>query len=552
MNKKIVYSSFTVTVLALIASIGLMTGFLFPYFEKQMQKELRSEAGYLSYIIEKEGVSWVEQFDKSEKRITLIDKNGTVLADNFADAASMDNHANRREVKEALKSGSGTSVRYSDTFMERTIYYAKKLENGDILRVAVTWHSVFAILIGLVSPLAAVVLVALLLSLLLARRVSRAILKPINQLDLDNPSANGAVYEELAPLLGKISAQKRTIDEQLREAKQKQEEFRLITENMQEGFLVIDAYTRLLTCNQAAERLLNITEVQKSSVLAVNRSEGFRTVIEHVLSGKRAENTLILGERHYNLIGNPVFEKGEVIGAVLVILDVTESVKREQLRREFTSNVSHELKTPLTSISGFAEILKAGGNQEEAVCDFSASIYEEAQRLITLVNDILKISELDEGNISLKKETVDLCGLSKEILKRLKPGADKKHISLYLTGEYAPVSGVPQILEEMLYNLCDNAIKYNRENGEVHISIQPAKTQTVLTIKDTGIGIPIQDQARVFERFYCVDKSRSKAVGGTGLGLSIVKHAAAYHNAVLSLESKVGVGTSITLRFPGV
>ena len=548
MVNKIFRSNFFTSMLILLMSFCLIFGVLFSYFEAQMFTELESEAGYISYAVKNEGTDFIDNFNEEGKRITLVSSDGTVLADTKADAEELENHADRKEIADALKSGKGTSSRYSDTLMQKTLYYAEKLDDGTILRVSTTQNSVVIILLGLLQPLIIIIVLALIISIFLSYRLSKAIIKPINELDLDNPAAN-ETYEELTPLLKKMSAQKKTIDKQIKEAEQKQEEFKLITENMSEGLLVIDKDSNVLSYNQAAVRLLEISDVKSGSVLAFNRSKGFRSVVEKALSGERAESDISHDENTYNLIANPVFEGDKIIGAVIVIIDITEGVKREQLRQEFTSNVSHELKTPLTSISGFAEMMKSGGTPDETVIDFSTSIYDEAQRLITLVSDIMKISELDEGVIPFEKEQVDLRELSKDIIKRLAPVANKRNITLNVIGDTAYVSGTKKILDEMIYNLCDNAIKYNKENGTVDVIINESKSKVNLTVRDTGIGIPQGEQSRVFERFYRVDKSHSKLVGGTGLGLAIVKHAAAYHDADVFLESTDGKGTSVTISF---
>ena len=548
MIKKIFRSSFFTSMLILLMSFGLIFGVLFSYFEAQMFAELESEAGYISYAVKKDGIDFIAGFNEKGKRITWVSGDGTVLADTKAVAKELENHADRKEISDALKNGKGTSSRYSDTLMQKTLYYAEKLDDGTILRVSTTQNSVVIILFGLLQPLIVIIVLALIISVFLSYRLSKAIIKPINELDLDNPAAN-ETYKELTPLLKKMSAQKKTIDKQIKEAKQKQEEFKLITENMSEGLLVIDKESNLLSYNQAAVRLLEISDVTSGSVLAFNRSKGFRSVIEKALSGERAENDITHDENTYNLIANPVCENDKIIGAVIVIIDITESVKREQLRQEFTSNVSHELKTPLTSISGFAEMMKSGGTSDETVVDFSTSIYDEAQRLITLVSDIMKISELDEGVVPVEKENVDIYELSKDIVKRLAPVASKRNIALNVIGDTAYVHGAKKILDEMIYNLCDNAIKYNKENGTVDVIINQANNKTIVTVRDTGIGIPAPEQSRVFERFYRVDKSHSKLVGGTGLGLAIVKHGAAFHNAEVSLESTEGKGTSVTITF---
>ncbi len=554
MNKKIFRSSLLTVCLVLAATIALIMGLLFHFFEKQIQKELANEAGFLAHALENEGAGYFDSFDNKNNRlagnnrITWIDENGTVLFDSRADVSELDNHADRDEIKTAMKEGKGMSTRYSKTLTEKTVNYAIRLSDGSILRVSTEQYTVVTILMGMLQPILFIMFVALILTLVLSARVSKAIIEPINKLDLEIPE-NNDTYEELTPLLRKIADQKETIGEQLADARKKQKEFNLITENMSEGFLVIDADTNLLTYNSAALNLLEITPPADRSVLLFCRAKEFRGVISDVLSGIKAENTMVREERSYSLIANPVYEKESVIGAIVVILDITEREKRDMLRREFTANVSHELKTPLTSISGFAELMKAGDVLENDVTDFSKSIYDEAQRLITLVNDIIKISELDGQSIPYEKETVDLYELSKEVIGRLEKEADKKNITFHLIGGRAEIIGVHKILEEMLYNLCDNAIKYNKENGTVDVLVNQTGDGVNVIVRDTGIGIPISHQDRVFERFYRVDKSHSKKVGGTGLGLAIVKHGALYHHAKLSLESTVDVGTVVTIAF---
>ena len=551
MSSKIFKSTFWASMVTLFISFLLIFGMLFEYFEAQVFTELESEAGYISYAVNNYGRAYIDNFKGANTRITLIAPDGTVLADTSADTGNLENHADREEVQSALKDGSGKSTRYSDTLMQKTLYYAQKLDNGSVLRVSATQNSVIVILLGLVQPVILIIAVMLAISFYLSRRAAKAIVKPINELNLENPESNEA-YDELTPLLKKLSAQHKTIERQLSEAEQSRREFKLICENMNEGLLVIDKSAKVLSYNSAALRLLEITDINNSSVLNFNRTKGFRDVIEKALGGNRAQSDISLDENTYNLIASPVYRNNEIIGAVIVIIDITESAKREQLRREFTSNVSHELKTPLTSISGFAEIMKSGGTPKETVIDFSTSIYDEAQRLITLVSDIMKISELDEGAVPMDNEKIDLYSLSKSIVSRLKPVADKHNISLNVIGDTAYVQGIEKILDEMIYNLCDNAIKYNKENGVVDIIINTASDKVNLTVRDTGIGIPKGEQSRVFERFYRIDKSRSKQAGGTGLGLAIVKHGAMYHNAEIKLESTEGKGTGITISFRSV
>lgn len=550
MTNKIFRLTFATSVLVIISCLTLIWGVLWGFFESRIEAELGSEANYIAYALQDGDTKFFDNFsdgNTSDKRITLIDKDGRVIADTDADAGSMNNHSDRAEFKAAQQDGSGISVRYSDTLTEKTVYYAKKLTDGRVLRVSTTHYTALSVLFGLIQPFLVIMIIAFVLSFFLSSRIAKSIIKPINEIDPDKPEMCDT-YDELSPFLHKIINQRQTINEHLDRAKQMQDEFKLITENMSEGFLVIDKNGNLLSGNTAAMKLLDAQKTD-GNVLTINRTSSFRNTVQTTLNGKRAENTMNHDGRTYNLIANPVVEKEKVIGAVIVIIDITESAKRESIRREFTANVSHELKTPLTSISGFAELMKSGGVPEETVVDFSNSIYTEAQRLISLVTDIIKISELDERNEHFVAEKVDLYELSKGIIQSLKMNAEKKNISLNLIGEAAQITGVKQILYEMIYNLCDNAIKYNKENGVVDVIINTADDKIKLSVRDTGIGIPQSQQDRVFERFYRVDKSRSKAEGGTGLGLSIVKHGAIYHNADISLESTLGKGTEITLTF---
>ncbi len=546
MTNKIFRSSFFVSVAVVLASLVLFTGILYDYFENRIIDELKREEKYIEYAIQQSGEDFFGENPVGDARVTLISPDGTVKYDTAADEDTLGNHSDRKEFRDAMQVGSGTSVRYSKTLTEKTVYYAKKLDDGNVLRISTTQYTIITILLGLVHPMIIVLFFALILSLILSSRVSRSVLKPINDIDPDNPESIDT-YDELSPLIRKIVHQKETIQHQLETARQKQEEFQLITENMSEGFLVIDNRTNLLSYNSAALKLLGADE-NDGSVLTLNRTENFREVIEKALGGERAQSNMTYDERTYNLIANPVLEDGRIIGAVIVIIDVTESEKREVLRREFTANVSHELKTPLTSILGFAELMKDGGTPEDTVKDFSASIYDEAKRLITLVSDIIKISELDEKD-DFARENVDLSVLAAEVAERLKPSAEKKNVTFKLSCESAEVFGVRQILDEMVYNLCDNAVKYNKDGGTVTVTIKKANGKAMLSVADTGIGIPASCRDRVFERFFRVDKGRSKAEGGTGLGLSIVKHGAQYHGAEISLESETGKGTVITITF---
>lgn len=549
MTDKIFRLTFLSSVLSLLFCLVLILGVLFGFFENQIKKELASEADYISYAVEEDGGnSFFQNFKSDERRVTLIAENGDVIHDTGADETKMDNHADREEFRDAEKYGTGMSFRYSDTLTKKTFYYAKRLSGGEVLRVSTTQYTVVSILLGLLQPISFMVLLALVLSIFLASKTAKSFVRPINSIDLDNPE-ECETYEELSPLLKKIINQNKTIKNQLDSARRHQEEFKLITENMSEGLIVIDKSERVLSHNSAALKLLQTDKFDDANVLTIDRSREFRRAVSEALGGESYEETVARGEKTNNIISSPVYDKGKIIGAVIMIVDVTESARREAIRREFTANVSHELKTPLTSISGFAELMMNGGVDEKTVSDFSKSIYTEAQRLITLVSDIIKISELDEKSEQFVSESVDLYDMANEILNRLEPAAEKKNIDLKLEGEYITVNGVRQILDEMIFNLCDNAIKYNNNGGSVTVLLSYTNGRPTVTVKDTGIGIAQDKISRIFERFYRVDKSRSKSEGGTGLGLSIVKHGAMYHNADIFVKSTLGVGTEISIVF---
>lgn len=544
MNKKIFLSSCLVAFTVLIISLAMSTGVLFNQFEKQVEQELKEESELIASVIEDAGVENIADYDFGSRRVTVIGKDGGVIFDSQADASKMENHADREEFKEAVLYGTGMSSRYSDTLTQKNIYYALKLSDGSVLRLSSPHSTIFAIISDLIGPICLIVLLALILSAILAIKLSESILKPINALDLDNPE-NNKTYDELAPLLTKINRQKLVIENQLHEAKQKQKEFKLITDNMREGLLVIDSNSDILTYNAAAEKLLDITDETSLAALKIYRSTQVIDAVDEALKGNNSECQITQHSRQYSLIANPVFRDGEIIGAVIVLLDITEKAQREQLRREFTANVSHELKTPLTSIYGFAELMKDGDMKKEDMEDFAKSIYDETKHLITLVGDIIKLSALDEKSRFYEKEKVDLYALACETAERLKVDAAKKHVTVNVEGEKAEYVGVRQILTDIIYNLCENAIKYNRENGSVNVSVKENENNIVLKVKDTGIGIPQEHHERVFERFYRVDKSHSKEIGGTGLGLSIVKHGVMYHGGEISMESEPGKGTEI-------
>ncbi|MGI5958732.1 MAG: ATP-binding protein [Massiliimalia sp.] len=551
MTKRIFRSILLASSVILIVGLAFVMGILYRQFGNQLQKELQNEASYLAVAVNKQGVEIFDDLSSiRSERITLVAPDGTVIYDNRADASTMDNHAQREEISKALQDGTGTSVRYSDTLSEKTVYYAVRLDDGSVLRISSTQYTVVSVILNLLPSFILIVVIMVLLSVLLASRASKKIVAPLNQMDLEHPEDNEP-YDEITPLLSKISRQQKTIQAQLTDAKRQQEEFSLITEHMNEGILVIDNQTDLLSYNTSALHLLGASPKQgtQGSVLVLNRSEPFRKAVESALGGKHYDTWMELDNLFCQIIANPVYHDGKVQGAVLLLVDVTEKMQRESLRREFTANISHELKTPLTSISGFAEILQNGMVQEKDTKKFAGRIFDEAQRLITLVSDIIKISQLDEGCLPYTKEPVNINKVVEDCFHHLQPAAEKMQIELKLEGEEITLQTVKPILEEVIYNLCDNGIKYNQKGGSVTVSVKKNQTGTQIVVKDTGIGIPVADQMRVFERFYRVDKSHSKEIGGTGLGLSIVKHGAAYLGAEIKVESEVGKGTSFTLLF---
>ena len=550
MTKKIFKSIMFVCALVLAVGLAAVMGILYSNFDGQMRKELSKEAAYLAYGVEQQGLDYLKNIKDKSARITYIDQDGTVLFDNKADVSEMKNHSDRTEFQRAEKYGAGESSRYSDTLSEKTIYYALRLKDGTVLRVSSTQDSVLALVENLIFPLCGLLCLMLILSGIMASAISKRIVKPINELDLESPEEN-QIYEELSPLLSKIHRQNREIQNQLELAKQQQQEFSLITENMQEGLIVIDKYTMILSANSSAWNLFRMDKVrQGESVYCLDRAEDFRHAIEHVLEGEHEELVLKLNGSDIQLIANPVVRGQKTEGAVILLVDVTEKLERENLRREFSANVSHELKTPLTSISGFAEIIQGGFVKDEDIPKFAGRIYKESQRLLQLVEDVIQISQLDEEKTPYIWEPVDVYQVCKNAFDSLKEKAYKMNVHLYICGESMKMEAIRTLLEEAVYNVCDNAIKYNRNDGSVSIFLEQTAQEVQIVVKDTGIGIPREDQDRVFERFYRVDKSHSKEIGGTGLGLSIVKHAVSTLDGSVGLRSEVGSGTEICMKFP--
>ena len=546
MTGKIFRSCVLVGLAAILVCSGLFLAIMANQYEQEIYRQMKQEAAYVSRGLEETGVDYFTSL-KASQRLTWVDADGTVLYDSAADPAAMENHLDREEIAQALRSGEGRSEHLSSTVLEKTLYYALRLDDGTVLRVACTRSTVGAMVLGVVQPLLWVVVLALVLSGVLASRLARQITKPINSLDLENPRLD-ETYEELFPLVSRLREQNRTITRQMDDLSRRQREFTALAENMSEGVLLLDSKGTLLSGNQSAYALLGQGERP-----AVLRPDNCRREIweaaEKALAGRHAETLMTADTRILEILASPVAANGQVTGAVILMVDVTEREERESLRREFSANVSHELKTPLTSISGFAELMKEGLVQPDKMKEFAGDIYKECSQLIALVDDILKLSRLDEGSQELATEAVDLYALSGDILENLRPMAAKRNITLRLEGDHQIIQGVWRILNEMVYNLCDNAIKYNKDGGRVTVRVSGTGESAVLSVADTGIGISKGQQERVFERFYRVDKSHSRRVGGTGLGLSIVKHGAQYHNARLVLDSEPGTGTTITLTF---
>lgn len=553
MTRKIFQSIIAVVISVLLLSLALITGVLYNHFETTMLDQLRTTAQFAEQGVEQEGMAYFDSLHAKNCRVTWIAADGTVKYDNRSNPKTMENHADRQEVREAMENDSGTSVRRSSTLSEHTMYYAKRLSDGTVLRLSMSQRSVLFLMGGMLSPLVFIFLAACLLAGVLSYRVSKKIVKPLSEIDLKHPE-QVETYDELSPFLQRIAAQNREIDARMAEIRKQQQEFSMITENMSEGLFVVDRNYQILSYNKSAMQIFGMDPGQEhENLLAVNRSEGFRNAVDSALKGRHTQENLELNGRVYQIIANAVCQPDfaeDMVGAVILVLDVTEKEAQEQYRREFTANVSHELKTPLTSISGIAEIIRNGIVKPEDIPHFAGKIYDESQRLITLIGDIIKLSRLDENQVPMERETVDMLEMARDVVQQLSSVARKNGVTLVANGTHGQVQGVRQVLGEMVYNLCENAVKYNRAGGRVWVDVQQVADHVVLRVKDTGIGIPAAEQGRIFERFYRVDKSHSKAVGGTGLGLSIVKHGAALHHATISVSSEPEKGTEITLTFP--
>lgn len=549
MTKRIFRATLLVGVAVLIASLALVMGVLYSYFGRVQESQLRDELSLAAVGVEKNGTDYLRALQSHQYRITWVRADGTVVYDTQADAETMENHAQRQEIQQALAAGEGESSRYSSTLLQKTVYYAQRLPDGTVLRLSAVRVTAGVLVLNMLQPILLVLAAALILSGVLAGRLARRITEPLNRLDLEHPLENDT-YEELAPLLRRMEHQRRQIDRQMGELRQRSEEFDQITGSMNEGLVLLDEAGAILSINPAARRLLDADgDCVGQDFLTVDRdvtmSDALRQAAEQGHSEFRGERN----GREYQFDVTRIQTEGRTAGTVLLVFDVTERAFAERNRREFTANVSHELKTPLQGIIGSAELLENGMVKQEDVPRFVGHIRAEAQRLVTLIGDIIRLSQLDEGE-PMPTEPVELLAVAREVAENLRSAAETRNVTVEVTGTPATVSGVRRLLYEIVLNLCDNAIKYNTEGGRVEVEVAQDGGTAVVTVRDTGIGIPPEHQSRVFERFYRVDKSHSKASGGTGLGLSIVKHAVQYHHGVIQLKSEVGKGTEIRVTFP--
>ena len=549
MTKKIFQSILLVAGCVLLASLLIIMGFLYDYFGGVEGNQLRDELSLASAAVEDGGTDYLSRLMADRYRLTWIAADGSVLYDTRTDAESLENHASRAEVSQALTTGTGESTRYSSTLMEKTMYYAQRLDDGTVLRISISRATVGMIAVGMIQPLLIVLIVALILSGLLARRLSRRIVDPLNSLDLEHPLDNDA-YEELSPLLKRIHRQHVEIQTQLRELREKTDEFTQITGSMREGLILLDEHGSILSINAAAQALFGAdAQCVGRDFLTIERSHEISAAIQAAVTDGHSEVRAERAGRVYQFDISRITSDGKFLGTVILAFDITEQEFAERNRREFTANVSHELKTPLQGIIGSAELIENGMVRPDDLPRFVGHIHAEAARLVTLIDDIIRLSQLDEGD-AMPTEPVDLLAVSQEAAENLHDAAAARDVTLSVTGQPAVIPGVRRLLYEVVYNLCDNAIKYNRGGGRVDVMVAADAGGSSITVADTGIGIAPEHQSRVFERFYRVDKSHSKASGGTGLGLSIVKHAVQYHHGRIELESTPGTGTTIRVVFP--
>ncbi len=549
MTKRIFRSIFTVAAIVLLAAFVLITGVLYEYFSNKQMDQLNMQTHLAAQGVEAAGEDYFDDMEIDGCRITWIAADGTVLYDSQTEQAGMENHAGREEVSEALKTGHGESMRYSTTLMERQLYSADRLSDGTVVRISDMQYTPLTLILGMLQPVIIIALLALLLSLYLASRMSKRIVKPLNELSLDDADRIEA-YPELTPLIDKLRSQQKQLREQETELRRRRDEFEAATGNMTEGLVLLSEQGSVLSINRSATKILDIRRYCIGrDIRELSAAPQLRELVEKALGGEHCETHISLGGVSYRFYASPVASGDRVTGVVLLMLDTTEKEKAEQLRREFSANVSHELKTPLHTISGCAELLANGIVKPEDVPHFLGQIQSEAKRMTALIEDIIKLSHLDEGADDMQREDVDLLAVARREAENLRQTAESAGVALSVSGESAVINGIPQLLDAIVHNLCENAIKYNRAGGFVRVNVRREDAKVLLTVEDNGIGIPPEQQERIFERFYRVDKSHSREVGGTGLGLSIVKHAASLHNAKISVTSVPDKGTTITLVF---
>ncbi|HEO5374840.1 TPA: ATP-binding protein [Streptococcus agalactiae] len=546
MTKKIFRTTLSATLGIVLVTILMIMGFLYNYFNHIQREQLRTQTALASQGISFEGKDYFENLKTSNVRITWVDNKGQVLYDTQSDAKHMKNHANRQEIKEAIKSGYGESTRWSATLTEKSIYAAQRLNNGTIVRLSVAQQTIFYLLLGMMSPLAIIILLAIILSVLIARYIAKKVSEPLNNIDLDHPLSNDS-YEEITPLLRRLDSYQAKIQHQKLLLQKRQKEFDTIISKIKEGMILLDDQARIVSINAEALKLFQINDDWHGRfMMEVSRDLTLKDLIDQGLKGKKKEANIDIENNHYRVLVRPTTDNNRVTGLVVLLFDVTDQLQMEQLQREFTANVSHELKTPLHVISGYSELLANQMVPNEEVPQFAAKIHKESERLVKLVEDIINLSHLDEQE-KLPQETVNLYDLTQKVLEGLQAKADKKHIQINFNGEEAILRGNPVLLNSLVYNLCDNAITYNHEKGQVNVTLKNSPDTITLEVSDTGLGIAEKDKKRIFERFYRVDKSRSKIVGGTGLGLSIVKSALDFHNGSIKVDSHLGQGTTMTV-----
>ncbi|AKI58267.1 ATP-binding protein [Streptococcus agalactiae] len=546
MTKKIFRTTLSASLGIVLVTILMIMGFLYNYFNHIQREQLRTQTTLASQGISFEGKDYFENLKTSNVRITWVDNKGQVLYDTQSDAKHMKNHANRQEIKEAIKSGYGESTRWSATLTEKSIYAAQRLNNGTIVRLSVAQQTIFYLLLGMMSPLAIIILLAIILSVLIARYIAKKVSEPLNNIDLDHPLSNDS-YEEITPLLRRLDSHQAKIQHQKLLLQKRQKEFDTIISKIKEGMILLDDQARIVSINAEALKLFQINDDWHGRfMMEVSRDLTLKDLIDQGLKGKKKEANIGIENNHYRVLVRPTTDNNRVTGLVVLLFDVTDQLQMEQLQREFTANVSHELKTPLHVISGYSELLANQMVPNEEVPQFAAKIHKESERLVKLVEDIINLSHLDEQE-KLPQETVNLYDLTQKVLEGLQAKADKKHIQINFNGEEAILRGNPVLLNSLVYNLCDNALTYNHEKGQVNVTLKNSPDTITLEVSDTGLGIAEKDKKRIFERFYRVDKSRSKIVGGTGLGLSIVKSALDFHNGSIKVDSHLGQGTTMTV-----